>query len=180
MQQTFEGLLNVGLIKPQQRFEMKHLSKCNELLLTLMTVGSLFALDKNVDVIAVEYPPFTGRSEPEGGLAFQLLNDLTVDEQINWKPFFLPPKRAYNKIELGDWCASFYPVFSKTDFKQYELGKGLVKIGLVRLSKLTPFMWSSIDDLQVKNVALLSTESRSELAMQFENSGVKVVNIETI
>lgn len=117
-----------------------------------MTVGSLFALDKNVDVIAVEYPLFTGRSEPEVGLAFQLLNDLTVDEQINWKPFFLPPKRAYNKIELSDWCASFYPVFSKTNFKQYELGKGLVKICLVRLTKPTPFIWSSIDDIQVKSL----------------------------
>lgn len=136
--------------------------------------------DNIVNVIAVEYPPFTTNNDPEGGVAFELLNDLTSNKKIKWEPFFLPPKRAYKTIESGDWCASFYPIFGENEFKKYELGKDTIKIGLVRLSKPSPFTWLALDDLKGSIVALLRTGSNSNFSKKFQNSGMSIVYVETI
>ena len=90
----------------------------------LITTSPLWAFetDYEIHVIAVEYPPFTSSKQPDGGLAFALLNDLTVNNKIEWKPLFLPPKRAYKTVESGDWCASFYPIFGENTFTKYKLG----------------------------------------------------------
>lgn len=152
------------------------------LLLAIMTANSLFAFenDNGVNVIAVQYPPFTSSNHPAGGIAFELLKHLTANKKIKWKPLFLPPKRAAKTIEAGDWCASFYPVYGQHKFKQYQLGEDSIKIGLVRLSNATPFTWSSLDELKGKVVVLLRTSSISEFLIQFKRSGVKVVYVETI
>lgn len=151
-------------------------------LLLWLIVPILFASERDniINVIAVEYPPFTTSNHPEGGMAFELLNDLTSNEKITWKPFFLPPKRAYKTIETGDWCASFYPVFGQNEFTKYELGKESIKIGLVRLSKSSPFIWSSLDELKGNIVFLLRTGSNSKFAMKFKNSGMNIVYVENI
>lgn len=147
-----------------------------------LIMSPLFAStsDNIVNVIAVEYPPFTTINYPEGGVAFELLNDLSSNKKIKWKPFFLPPKRAYKTIESGDWCASFYPIFGENEFKKYELGKDTIKIGLVRLSKPSPFTWSALDDLKGSRVALLRTDSNSKFSKKFQNSGMDIVYVETI
>lgn len=156
------------------------LRKAVLLLGLIMTPLLAFQSDNDVNVIAVEYPPFTTSNHPQGGLAFELLNDLTSDKKIKWKPFFLPPKRAYKTIESGDWCASFYPIVGQHEFKKYELGKDSIKIGLVRLSKSSPFTWSSLDELKGNVVVLLRTDSNSKFSRQFKNSGMSIVYVETI
>jgi polar amino acid transport system substrate-binding protein len=136
--------------------------------------------DNIVDVIAVEYPPFTTNNNPDGGIAFKLLNDFTSNNKIIWNPLFLPPKRAYKTIKSGNWCASFYPVQGNNNFKKYELDKGTIKIGLIQLAKPSPFIWSSLDELEGKSVAMLRTGSKSRLSMRFQNSNMNIVYVETI
>lgn len=152
------------------------------LLQMLMIANPLFAFknDNGVNVIAIEYPPFTTSSHPKGGIAFELLNDLTSNKKIKWKPLFLPPNRAYKILESGDWCASFYPISGQNKFTKYKLGKASIKLGLVRLSKPTPFIWSSLDELKGNVVVLLRTDSKSKFSIKFKNSGMNIVYVETI
>lgn len=135
---------------------------------------------KTIEVIAVEYYPFTTNTMPTGGIAFELLNELSVNEKYRWKPKFLPPKRAYYKVESGDWCASFYPPHGEKNHTIYSLGKDVVNIGLIRLAKTSPFDWSSLSEFNGKSLAMLRTGPDSDYLKLLQKSGVEIVFVETI
>ncbi len=150
-------------------------------LLLLIPFHSIASEDiQSIDVIAIEYPPFTTISQPNGGTAFEILNNISLDKKLKWHPIFLPPKRAYKVIESGDWCASFYPIFGQSKYTQYELNDKVIKIGLVRLSGEKPFTWSSLSELSGKSVALLRTGSNSDFEKRFKQAGLDIAYVETV
>ena len=135
---------------------------------------------KDIEVIAVEYPPFTTKDHPKGGISFELLHNLSLNEDYNWKPVFLPPKRAYKTLESGDWCASFYPAQKKSDYTIIKLGKGGVNIGLARLTESSSFTWSSLKELKGSTVVMMRTGPESKFLTLFKDAGMDVVFVETI
>lgn len=155
-------------------------------LLMLVMAFNVIAFEniKTIDVIAIEYPPFTTLEQPDRGVAFELLNTIKhntkQDTKLQWNPIFLPPKRAYKTIESGNWCASFYPIYGQSQFTQYQLNKEPISIGLVRLSKVKSFAWSSLDELSGMSVALLRTGTNSDFVNKFKEAGLEVAYVETV
>lgn len=152
--------------------------------LTLL-VSALPLCAKTVDVIAIEYPPFTS-SEIEGnGVAFELLEKVLGEEGIVWRATYAPPARAASIIAKGDWCASFYPVAEEFDSVSVVLSKSEVTIGLVRKKRLThekansPFKWKTLGSLAGSSVALLRTRQNSPFAQQFFDAGIEVLFVES-
>lgn len=133
-----------------------------------------------IEVIAVEYYPFTTNAIPSGGIAFELLNELSVNKKYRWKPKFLPPKRAYYKVESDDWCASFYPPHGGGNYTIYSIGDDVVHIGLIRLTKTSSFSWSSLTALSGKSLAMLRTGPDSDYLKRFKNAGMEIVFVETV
>jgi polar amino acid transport system substrate-binding protein len=134
-----------------------------------------------IDVIAVEYPPFTSSSIKHGGILFELLHKVTTNEKLQWSPFIVPPSRAEQLISSNNWCASFYPITRENiSFEQYKLSDELVKLGLFRGKLESEFQWSNLDELQGKSISLLRTSEKSAFAQQFISAGLKVVFVENV
>jgi polar amino acid transport system substrate-binding protein len=131
-----------------------------------------------VDVLAVEYPPFTSHRDPHGGLALQILR--SAYPQTTFKPVFLPPKRAYTQIKSGNWCLSFYPAPQGVVAESIVLSKNQLVIGLVRLQQPTPFRWTLLSELHGQTVAMLRTGEDSAFSQQFSSGGLQVVYAETV
>lgn len=94
--------------------------------------------ETQLDVIAIEYPPYTSEPLLGGGLAFQSLRK-ALDNQpqgnsIILKPHFLPPARANLLIRQGRWSVSFYPPLQPDPaFHWLKLETDPIELGLFRL-----------------------------------------------
>lgn len=135
---------------------------------------------KTIDVLAIEYPPFTTSEESNNGIAFELLRKAALSDDITWRPVYAPPGRAAAIIRSGDWCASFYPADKSIKSQSIVLSKSEVSVGLVRLAKENTFIWQSLDELTGKSVALLRTKEDSAFSQQFTDVGLRVVFVEDI
>lgn len=133
-----------------------------------------------VNVLAIEYPPFTTSQEPSNGIAFELLEKVTLNDSVKWRAIYAPPGRAAAIISSGEWCASFYPVNNTIESHSVVLSKSNVRIGLVRLAKEDTFSWQSLDELSDKSVALLRAKEDSLFAQQFVNAGMHIIFVEDI
>lgn len=133
-----------------------------------------------IDVVAVEYPPFTTLLDRNGGIAFQLLHEHAISDHIKWRPYFLPPARAAATIETKDWCASFFPPVERSTSSAVVLSESEVHIGLIRKKQQQPFSWESLDDLAGKTVALLRNNQGSNFYNQFVQAGLTIIHVENI
>ena len=133
-----------------------------------------------IDVVAVEYPPFTTLLDRNGGIAFQLLHEHAISDHIKWRPYFLPPARAAATIETKDWCASFFPPVEKSTSSALVLSESEVHIGLIRAKQQQPFTWKSLNDLAGKTVALLRNNDISNFHNQFTQAGLSIIHVESI
>lgn len=133
-----------------------------------------------IDVVAVEYPPFTTILREDGGVAFALLEKASEKIQLKLNPLFLPPARASAVIESGDWCASFYPPIAKDKSEQISLSDKHVKIGLIRRKADSTFAWERLDEFRGNSVAILRTSDESPFKHRFTEAGMNVVQVETI
>ncbi len=135
---------------------------------------------KVIDVLAVEYPPFTTSQVASNGIAFELLEKAALSDSVEWRAVYAPPGRAAEMIKAGEWCASFYPVEEDIESRSITLSQSEVSIGLVRQTQSTPFKWNDLSELKNKSVALLRTREGSTFAQQFSDAGLDVVFIENI
>ena len=134
-----------------------------------------------VEVIAVEFPPFTSINEPDNGLSFRQLNHyLKKHYQLSSTANFLPPARAQKVVNEGDWCLSFYPPKDKSLYQFIKLSDHKVKIGFYRRTESTPFVWTELTELAGKTVALLHYRSQGELQHTLVNAGLTLVSVESI
>ena len=153
----------------------------NILIIGLATISTFAAAtNKNIEVIALEYPPFTTLTTSSGGIAFEILTSATSGVDYAWQPYFLPPKRAHQTIKSGNWCASFYPANMSTSFIQYQLSEQTVSVGLVRRKKSDRFNWVNLNELEGSSVAILSTNINSPFARQFTEANMTKAQVQTV
>jgi polar amino acid transport system substrate-binding protein len=153
------------------------------LLLCLLSFSSLSANERlNIDVIAVDYPPYSSPKLPDYGSSFSLLNKYAQSNfRMSVKPLFLPPARANKIIQDGHWCLSFYPPAADNDFSRFvPLSDSIVSIGFYRLRQQERFYWTELNELSGKTVTLLRTNTINKLHQRFLDAGLKVVYVESI
>jgi len=133
-----------------------------------------------IDVIAVEYPPFTSAQMSTNGLSFEVLNIAASHLNYTWKPVFYPPKRALKMIREGNWCASFYPATQSKDHHLVNLHEEKFSISLIRKKRNTEFKWKHLSEFKGQSVALLRTSKDSDFAKQFIEAGIAMIFVETV
>ncbi len=150
----------------------------------LLTAVLCYAEDPmrtEVQVIAIEYPPFTTVERPDRGLGFALLNARLGASPFQISAEFLPPARAQRHMLHGHWCASFYPPApSDTDALELRLDAEPVRLGLYRLRQSAPFRWSGLEELKGRRVAMLRANTRTAgPGAQMLEAGLILVDVET-
>lgn len=130
------------------------------------------------EVLAVEYPPFTSQHLTDGGIAFQILRQ--AYPEYRFKPHIVPPKRAYQMIQNGQWCMSFYPSNEGVASHKITLSKQYIVIGLIRMQQPTPFQWQQLAELSGSRVALLRSGDSSPFSNKFNQAGLIITYTETI
>ena len=154
------------------------------LLILIFVTFSSCAFDDGgaIDIIAVDYPPYTIPSLTNNGIAFSLLNNYAKKYfKAPIEPLFLPPARARRLINDGDWCVSFYPPDKTNKLSRFiPLSENVVKIGFYRLNEHEAFYWDSLDELKGKTVALLRANKIGQMHQSFINAGLILVYVESI
>jgi len=156
-------------------------------LITLMLIllsAACFAIEEKqeIDVIAVDYPPYTSPTLPSYGSNFSLLSEYAKSHfRISIKPFFLPPARANRLIKDGNWCISFYPPNENNKSARFvALSSDNVSIGFYRLQQQGQFKWQSLNELNGKMVALLRSNHIGKMHEHFINAGIQLVYVESV
>ena len=134
---------------------------------------------QSVDVIALEYPPFTTAFDSTNGTAFTLLNTYASQHfSFAVKPLILPPARAQQRILSGDWCLSFYPPANRENYPFIALSEQQVKLGLFRKKQASVFQWQSLDELSGKRLGIFRALQNQGIHSIFEQ--LDLVYIETL
>ena len=106
--------------------------------LLLLTIGWLLHCDRcfadspdirnaPLDVVAMEYPPYTSAHMPGEGLTFIALRKQLQHSGWRINPVFLPPARAVRQLfNDRDWLISIYPRIVKPAILTSSRYRGLV------------------------------------------------------
>ncbi len=148
------------------------------LCLSFMRSGKLQA--DVVDVLAIDYPPFTGEKLPGNGLSFRLLQAYAHKHMtVAVRPKFLPPARVQVLLSEGAWCLSFYPPKSNNEFAGFlQLSDQWVDLGLFRRAREDRFVWAALQDLSGGKIATFRTPTFGDLYSQFSQAGLELVYVD--
>ena len=137
---------------------------------------------ENIEVLAIDYPPYTSSEVSGNGISFRLLEQhLRSVDALVITPRFLPPARVQKKIQSGDWCFSFYPVSLDQGKVQFvALADRMVKIGLYHRVDDPLIAWTELEQLRGYRVALLRSDRSSDLYVRFVASGLIPVFVESV
>ena len=138
---------------------------------------------ETIEVLAIDYPPFTAKVESEKGPLFSILKDF-VDERLpgnDIKAVFVPPARAALLLSKGQYCMSFYPPQDRSNqFKFIQLSKEKVKLGLIRLREEEPFTWKTLSDLKGQSLAILRPHKGGQVLKDIVGAGLRPIYVESI
>ena len=137
----------------------------------------------SIEVLAVEYPPFTSESDPTKGIAFLYLSEFAANELLSsvFEPVFVPPARAESLLSLSKYCMAFYPPRTNQDLFAFQpLSEQRVALGLIRKRKEGDFVWNSLSELSGRSVAILRSNIKSPLLIELESNGMELVYVESI
>lgn len=140
-----------------------------------------------VEVIAIEYPPYTSEHLSGAGLSFEALNKVMEDlsnggSNIVLQSHFLPPARANFTVTQGSWSASFYPPLKPDpDYHWIKLDHKTVEMGLFRLrvpmaSPDEVAVWPSLHDMTGK----VAVGRQADLATQGLKSALRHTDMELV
>ncbi|WP_088329914.1 hypothetical protein [Lacimicrobium sp. SS2-24] len=149
---------------------------CFYLLFVIPAAGTT---NNSVDILAVEYPPFTSNEMPTNGIGFELLRQRLANTSIDWSPFIVPPARAQGMIASGNWCVSFYPPkqgVMGNDY--YPLGDN-VDIALIRVQQDDPFRLNR-ETLTGKTVAVLRPSKEGQIHERLSDYDLQLIFVETV
>lgn len=152
-------------------------------MLSLFLCGTpLSAAPQSIDVIVVEYPPYTTPDHPDGGLIFRKFKNWLDARNlaIALRPRFLPPARAQHEVDTTDWCISFYPPSKDTPHVFKQISQERIDMRLVRRKSEVPFSWTSLEVFRGKKMAMLRALSIEEEYRPFTNAGVEFIFVETM
>jgi len=134
---------------------------------------------ERLEVIAMDYAPFTSETSDDNGLAFKLLTD-ALDGTVQVQPQFLSAARAHRMVQEGEWCASFYPPQKLIDKHiLVKLADEPVKLGLYRLRENTPFFWNNLNELAGRRVAYFRALERDGIGLEMVQAGIEIFSVET-
>jgi len=145
-------------------------------------ISSASAAKETIDVIAIDYPPFTSKNSPDYGISFSLLSKYAKEHmQVSVLPYFLPPARAQHTITKGDWCLSFYPPSTGNELSRFiPLSDDMIQLGLYRIKASSAFTWEQLSELKGKSVALLRANTRGKMHQRFIDAGLNIVYVESV
>lgn len=151
--------------------------------LVLIASISTSATSDTVDVLAMDYPPFTAEADAEVGPLFSLLREYAREhmpsKQI--RAVFVPPARASLLLSKGEYCLSFYPpVEHQEEFEFIKLSDETVRLGFIRKRQSGPFVWQDLSELQGKSSAMLRPNKSGKVLKMVLEAGMDVVHVETI
>lgn len=143
--------------------------------------ASKASAEQAIEVLAVEYPPFTTEKVSGNGISFRLLHQrLKGVTDFKIQPRFLPPARLQKRIQSGDWCLSFYPSYEDHASKFVSLADKVFRIGLYQKRDDPNLNWQELDQLQGYRVALLRSDRSSPLFDRFITAGMKPVFVDEV
>ncbi|WP_420337659.1 hypothetical protein [Roseibium sp.] len=150
--------------------------------LFLPAISGGTALSREINVIAIDYPPFATPDREDGGTVFALLRKWVNDQNlpIIIRPEFLPPARAQNRIIQGNWCASLFPPRGDIEATFFKISETTIETGFLRLKNASEFAWESLDYFKGKQIAALRNRTREGLFKPFVDAGAVLTGIETI
>ncbi|WP_299791780.1 hypothetical protein [uncultured Shewanella sp.] len=132
-----------------------------------------------LEVIAMDYAPFTSKNSVGNGLAFKLLTD-ALDGAVRVEPQFLSAARAHRMVREGEWCASFYPPQKPADEHiLVKLANEPIKLGLYRRWETTSFSWKNLGELAGKRVAYFRALERDGIGLEMTQAGMDIFSVET-
>ena len=149
----------------------------------MLWLSSSYAYERpNIDVIAVNYPPYTSPDAADYGSSFSLLTQYAQSHfRVSLTPMFLPPARANRIIKDGHWCLSFYPPSSDNKLSQFvPLSDDIVSIGFYRLKEQDRFHWSKLEELSGKMITLLRANKVGKMHQRFIDAGIQLVYVESV
>lgn len=139
--------------------------------------------NKPIDVISVEYPPFTTTTASDFGISHRLLDQFAKQYfKTQIRPVFLPPARAQFEIAKGNWCLSFYPPdVGHQESAFVQLSDEAIKLGMYRIHRTGPFTWQHLTEFAGKSVAMLRSDNkRHHLSLPMVEAGMKITNVKTV
>lgn len=136
-----------------------------------------------INVLSMDYPPFTAEADAENGPLFSLLREYASEHMPSKriKAVFVPPARASRLLSMGHYCLSFYPPQAKPEeFEFIELSDEKVRLGLVRKSQPDSFSWQDLTELSGKSVAILRPDQAGKLLKMLQSAGLEAFYVESI
>lgn len=150
----------------------------------IVIVPPALAQIDTLEVMAVEYPPFTSEYAEQGGLSFQRLNLYSAENlpaSRVFKPVFVPPARAEQLLKSRQFCLSFFPPQEEVrDYEFFALDQETIRIGLIRKRQAGLFQWLTLAELSGQKMAILRSNMSSALQESFEQAGIERVFVETV
>lgn len=149
--------------------------------LLLLASNYLYSSER-IEVLAVDYPPFTTSKVSGNGVSFRLLKKhLGAIEGLVIEPVFLPPARLQQRIKAGEWCFSFYPVSDdRSDVRFLALADRKFKIGLYHQEDDPLINWTHLAQLKGYRVALLRTDRSTSFFNRFTSAGMIPVFVDHV
>ena len=157
-------------------------------LLSIETLGDdqLVQADVNsgrpINVVAIEYPPYTTSSHPDRGLSFEVLRQSLATSDFVIEEIFLPPARAaiYTQSDQG-WLLSLYPPKAgAAHVKKIVYRQARIPYSLFRLRRPEAFRWDNLNELAGGTVALTRTPINTRSLVKYRAAGLTPVFINTL
>lgn len=151
--------------------------------LILVSCISTSIASETVDVLSMDYPPFTAEADGENGPLFRLLRDYAREHMPTKRirPVFVPPARASLLLSKGEYCLSFYPPPEhQEEFEFIKLSDETVKLGFIRARQAGAFVWKDLSELKGKSSAILRPSRSGRVHEMAVDAGMEVVYVDSI
>ena len=135
-----------------------------------------------IQVLAIEYPPFTSSGSVADGLSFVRLNRIL--QPYGWRAIaeFLPPARAPMEVnQTAAWLASFFPPkIGSPHVEVVIVAPAAIRMGLFRQRKSGGFSWQALSELRDSSLATIRSDSSSAYVTPFVKAGMNMVFVNSI
>ncbi|MGH1374384.1 MAG: hypothetical protein ACRBBW_20270 [Cellvibrionaceae bacterium] len=153
--------------------------------LTLLALGLMMnaahlPASQLIEVIGLEYPPFSSLTMKDGGINNRLLRAyFSGRSDVDIVNVYYPPARAQSIIANEQWCASFYPPSQGRvgDVKFIKLRDEPVDMGIFRLKHKDEFRWESLSEFKGSSMAILRFVLEGPYFKRFTDAGINIVEV---
>ena len=160
------------------------MEKLTGLLLALLFSFSVVANDvpaSALQVMAMEYPPYTSAELPGNGHSFQALNKALTGSQWAIEPLFYPPARAATWLANHDnWLLSIFPPASMDGVELIALPGERFPFSFFRLKQPGEFKWNNLSELAGRSVIMTRTPGSAKNLDGYRNAGLELIFVNNI